>query len=598
MRARARRRPLVVLALALIAVLALAAGAPAGDAASTPPTRYIDQVFSDVWISPNVVYGRAPLTSGDEQDLVMDVYQGVGDNANLRPVVIYAHGGAFTKGEKESSHDWPYPWDFAQRGFVSASIDYRLDGSEQDATDDMQAAVRFFKAHADEYRIDPTRITVIGSSSGAVMALSTAFAPEDPGSSGNPSYPSNVAAAMSISGDSEHPDTITAGDPPIAMFHAMDDTTIPFAAAEATCQQTQAVGNVCEMNSYPQGGHPPPFAIANRADIVQKSSDFLCRRVLRPGACDPSKVDTTPPVTTDDVPAGYSGAPVTVTLSASDGGGSGVYRTYYTTGTDPADPTTSSSVYDPSAKPVLGDGERIKYFSVDVDGNAEPVETSAPAQVDTDAPSSQATAPASVATSSIGVDYTASDAGSGLQRVELWVLRPGDSGYSLAATDLSPATSSHHFDYTAGRGQGDYAFYTVAYDAVGNAEAAPATADAVTRFTTPPTKRVAFTASTLRAGRDGVVGVPVSNPNDSAVSGALRLRTAGKRRMGLGKVIAFSLRPGESEAVRFALSSAARELLAKRKQLDVRLSTWARGAGGTVAWERTVVLTGPGARKS
>jgi hypothetical protein len=72
------------------------------------------------------------------------------------------------------------------------------------------------------------------------------------------------------------------------MFHALDDTTIPFAFGEATCLQTTAMGNVCEMFAYPQGGHPPSVLTTNRAQILEQTSDFLCRRVLgvdAQGAC-------------------------------------------------------------------------------------------------------------------------------------------------------------------------------------------------------------------------------------------------------------------------------------------------------------------------
>ena len=93
-----------------------------------------------------------------------------------------------------------------------------------------------------------------------------------------------------------------------------------------------------------------------------------------------SLLDLDPPTTTDDVPSGTQSHPVAVTLSAADGG-SGVDKTYFTKGASPADPTTDSAVYAADAKPVLDDGERIKYFSVDQAGNAEAVRSSAPARV-------------------------------------------------------------------------------------------------------------------------------------------------------------------------------------------------------------------------
>ncbi len=86
-------------------------------------------------------------------------------------------------------------------------------------------------------------------------------------------------------------------------------------------------------------------------------------------------VDATAPVTTDDVPDTPPTAPVAVRLTATDAV-SGVERIYYETGATPATPTTASSVYDPANPPVLGDGERIRYFAVDKVGNTENVRTS------------------------------------------------------------------------------------------------------------------------------------------------------------------------------------------------------------------------------
>jgi acetyl esterase/lipase len=757
-----------VLALALVLLVFVA---PAASADS----RYLDFAFGDWTLQPNLEYGRALDESGEEVSLRLDLYQPKGDVAPLRPVLIYAHGGAFTKGNKESGHDGPYAMNFAVRGFVSASIDYRLDGSEQHATDDMQAAVRWFRAHAAEYRIDPNRIAVIGSSSGAVMALSTAFAPEDPGSSGNPGYPSDVNAGLSISGTSEHPDTITPGDPPIAMFHAQDDTTIPYAGAQATCAQTQAVGNVCDFYSYPSGGHPPPFAIANRDDITEKSSDFMVRRehidtlrpvtgddvpatyrtdpvpvtlgarddggsglyrtyyttgvdppapttasqqydpdakpVLRDGeriryfsidragnaeasltsaaakvdaqapattddvpdgyqthsvavtldasdggssgvartyyttgadppapttasqAYDPgakpvlrdgeriryfsidgagnaeavrtsaaAKVDAQTPATTDDVPDSYQGEDVTVTLAAADAGGSGLDSTYYTTGTDPAAPTTASQAYDPDAKPVLGDGERIRYFSKDEAGNAEPVRTSLPAEVDTEAPTSEAHAAGPTAQPAMTVDYSTADAGAGVQRVELYAEGPDDSAYSLAAT-ASPAETTGRFEYRASEGPGDYSFYTVAYDAVGNAEPAASSADAVATLV-PPTRTAALASTELSAGRNGSVALSLTNPNPFPVSGratlttarAVALRAGGPRRVRPLGGASFAIPAGGATTVRVTLPAAMRRVLARRGRLPVRVTRRTTGAGGTHTAATTAWLSAPAVR--
>lgn len=96
--------------------------------------------------------------------------------------------------------------------------------------------------------------------------------------------------------------------------------------------------------------------------------------------------DKTKPSSTDDVTTTLTGTPPRVTLTGTDVGISGVSKIYYTTGAAPATPTTSSSVYDPNNKPVLQDGEKIKYFAEDYSGNVEVAHESLAAAVDTTAP--------------------------------------------------------------------------------------------------------------------------------------------------------------------------------------------------------------------
>ena len=88
--------------------------------------------------------------------------------------------------------------------------------------------------------------------------------------------------------------------------------------------------------------------------------------------------DTTPPATTIAcngaacTTASYVGS-VTVTLSATDTGGSGVDKTYYTT--DGSTPTTSSTVYSGAFTLNTPGTYNVQFFSTDKAGNAEPVQS-------------------------------------------------------------------------------------------------------------------------------------------------------------------------------------------------------------------------------
>jgi hypothetical protein len=106
--------------------------------------------------------------------------------------------------------------------------------------------------------------------------------------------------------------------------------------------------------------------------------------------------------------------------------------------------------------------------------------------VDAAAPGSQASGPATSSVTGLTISYTASDnaGGSGLARVELWAKGPGATSFTLAGTDNTP-NATQSFSYTA-TVNGNYAFYTVAVDQAGNAEAVPAAPDVTTVVTTGP----------------------------------------------------------------------------------------------------------------
>jgi hypothetical protein len=183
------------------------------------------------------------------------------------------------------------------------------------------------------------------------------------------------------------------------------------------------------------------------------------------------KVDKTKPTTSDSVDNDWHNSAVQVTLTRGDGdNGSGVVDTYYEIGTTPAEPTTASPKYDPTHKPTLNNGEKIRYFSVDKAGNAETPHTSTyAARVDTAKPTSSASSPQYDKNGAINVSYTAGDTGgSGLKQVVLWVKTPGGS-WTSSQTDGSPATTGHSFTVTASDA-GKWQFKTIATDNASNDE--------------------------------------------------------------------------------------------------------------------------------
>ena len=204
------RRRLAAVLLAALSVLATSCltARPDGPAG----LRYRDEVFAGVTKTSDIVYGQALSQTGVDTVLKLDLYEPTGDVAPLRPAIVWVHGGSFKSGAKTSAELVDQATVLGRKGWVSASISYRLSAqgctvinagcveSIIDATEDAQAAVRFLRAHAADYRIDPTRIAIGGSSAGAITAMNVGFRAVVPGNSGSPGYSSDVKAAVSLSG--------------------------------------------------------------------------------------------------------------------------------------------------------------------------------------------------------------------------------------------------------------------------------------------------------------------------------------------------------------------------------------------------------------
>ncbi len=224
-----------------------------------------------------------------------------------------------------------------------------------------------------------------------------------------------------------------------------------------------------------------------------------------------AQVDTDAPETAADVPSGYRAGPVTVTLTATDAG-SGVAATYYTTGAAPATPTTASAVYDEGAKPVLADGEKISFFSVDAVGNAGTPVTSTAAKVDMVAPVTADDVPAGEQPGSVSVTLAATDGGSGVSATY----------YTTGAEPALPTTASTVYDASAKPtlAAGERIRY-FSVDAVGNAEA-PHVSGAL-EVTVPPTGGTTPPAVTppAEAAPAGPTMMPGTGGAPATISGKL-----------------------------------------------------------------------------
>jgi acetyl esterase/lipase len=127
-----------------------------------------------------------------------------------RPAVVVVHGGGWLEGDKSSftSRQHGVPGnieEFAELGFVAVTINYRLSGEAPwpAALEDCKCAVRWLRAHARDYNIDPKHIGAYGNSAGGHLALLLAMVGKGAGLEGDGPHQeesSLVQAAVSDSG--------------------------------------------------------------------------------------------------------------------------------------------------------------------------------------------------------------------------------------------------------------------------------------------------------------------------------------------------------------------------------------------------------------
>jgi acetyl esterase/lipase len=275
-------RSLVALALGATLLAGCTVPRPPGDGT----LRYRDQVFSAVTTTNDITYGRAPLDDGTQVDLKLDLYQPTGDTAAKRPALVWVHGGGFTSGDKSSGRGKAIF--FARLGYVAVSINYRLlspDGcggnpnptplcehAALEAQHDAQAAVRWLRANASTYKIDTDRIAMAGGSAGAVTSVLAATHSEDPGTSGNPGHPSNIRAAVSVSGGMPTNDLIDAGDAPTLFIHGTEDRVVPFEWAVQNAAAMYNLGILTVLEPIEGAGHGLP---GDYGQLINEQSDYF-----------------------------------------------------------------------------------------------------------------------------------------------------------------------------------------------------------------------------------------------------------------------------------------------------------------------------------
>lgn len=265
----------------------------------------------------NVVYAHI-----GEKELVLDLFFPKSSDPKPRPVAVNFHGGGWTYGAKWNGTGWLAASELLQRGYVFVSVNYRLAPRNKFPAqiEDAKCAIRFLRAHARQYNLDPERIAAVGNSAGGHLAALLGTAKESAGfdrSGGWTNESSRVQAVVDMFGPADllygvqHNETwsllasevfgsktseeilrraspvnyVAPDDPPFLLLHGERDSLVPLVQSELLAAALRKAGVPVEFIIVKHAGHcfvpagRPPSP--NDAEIGKLIADFLDRKMPR-----------------------------------------------------------------------------------------------------------------------------------------------------------------------------------------------------------------------------------------------------------------------------------------------------------------------------
>lgn len=250
---------------------------------------------AEVVLEDNITYGKA----GDTE-LKLDLARPQGNGPF--PAIVFIHGGGWSGGSRQAYRGEIQ--EAAKRGYVAATVSYRLmkyDEAKKETTTatpifpaqihDAKAAIRWLRANAKKYHVDPDRIGVTGGSAGGHLSLLVGLT--DPssgleGESGNPQQSSRVQAVVNVFGPTDmafcyekssvawifrlfmggtpaeaaerykaaSPITyVSKDDPPVLTLHGDQDALVPVEQAKSLDDKMKAAGASHTLMVFKGQGH-------------------------------------------------------------------------------------------------------------------------------------------------------------------------------------------------------------------------------------------------------------------------------------------------------------------------------------------------------
>ncbi|MDQ6695431.1 MAG: alpha/beta hydrolase [Chloroflexota bacterium] len=235
--------------------------------------------------TPQIVRRDVVYCTGDSAVVKMDIYEPHREDTTPVPAAMFVHGGSWTGGDKASGEGAPEIADLVSRGYLVASINYRLypQFSFPAPIEDAKCAVRYLRANSSSLGIDPARIGAWGASAGAQLAALVGTADSTAGMEGVGGYSgvsSRVQAVVDMYGRADlaevpqsRPDLlpvfggesrlagfspvtyVSKDDPPFLIIHGAQDATVPVGLSLEFSSRLKAVGVPVTLVVVQNAGH-------------------------------------------------------------------------------------------------------------------------------------------------------------------------------------------------------------------------------------------------------------------------------------------------------------------------------------------------------
>ncbi|MCB1120461.1 MAG: alpha/beta hydrolase [Verrucomicrobiae bacterium] len=271
--------------------------------------QILKRVPDGVTFIPNIAYREG--NEAWKLDLAMPKVLG----RKPRPGIVFIHGGGWRNGDKRAAGFLNPTLEYAGKGYVCVTVNYRMLTGDSFAIDecveDVKNVVRWMRANAKKYNVDPERIGASGNSAGAHLSVMLGVCPTDAGLEGDgpyQEYSSKVQAVaasatptsflismnrrLDMANRSEEevafrkkisPMTyVSAEVPPILLFHELSDGTVNVKQSDLFIQALREAG-AKDVNYLLLGDGSGHGVFQKNIATTEPLREAFFERILKPG---------------------------------------------------------------------------------------------------------------------------------------------------------------------------------------------------------------------------------------------------------------------------------------------------------------------------